>query len=124
VAGSLGEELIDLLSTTRGLRVLGSGATARFADASERDPRTIGVELGVDVIVDGNVQLAGNRIRIAARLLAVDSGFQLWSERYDGALEHVFELQDKMGKRIAEALRLELEDIVHRGDAPAEAIEA
>jgi eukaryotic-like serine/threonine-protein kinase len=124
VAESLGEELIDLLSTTRGLRVLGSGATARFADASERDPRTIGVELGVDVIVDGTVQLAGNRIRIAARLLAVDSGFQLWSERYDGALEHVFELQDKMGKRIAEALRLELEDIVHRGDAPAEAIEA
>jgi eukaryotic-like serine/threonine-protein kinase len=76
------------------------------------------------VIVDGTVQLSGKRVRISARLLDVNSGFQLWSERYDGALEDVFELQDKMGKRIAEALRLELEDIAHRGEAPVEAIEA
>ncbi|MFO7566771.1 MAG: protein kinase [Enhygromyxa sp.] len=124
VAESLSDELIDVLSTMRGLRVSGSGATARFVDASDRDPRTIGAELGVEVIVDGTVQLSGKRIRISARLLDVGSGFQLWSERYDGALEDVFELQDKMGKRIAEALRLELEDIAHRGEAPVEAIEA
>ncbi len=124
VAESLSDELIDVLSTMRGLRVSGSGATARFADAGDRDPRTIGAELAVDVIVDGTVQLAGKRVRISARLLDVQSGFQLWSERYDGALEDVFELQDKMGKRIAEALRLKLEDIAHRGEAPAEAIEA
>jgi serine/threonine protein kinase/tetratricopeptide (TPR) repeat protein len=123
VAESLSDELIDVLSTMRGLRVSGSGATARFADAGDRDPRTIGAELKVDVLVDGTVQLAGKRIRISARLLDVESGFQLWSERYDGALEDVFELQDKMGKRIAEALRLKLEDIAHRGEAPVEAIE-
>ncbi|MCA9684210.1 MAG: protein kinase, partial [Myxococcales bacterium] len=110
VAETLSDELIDVLSTMRGLRVSGSGATARFADASERDPRTIGRELGVDVIVDGTVQMAGKRVRISARLLEVSSGFQMWSERYDGALEDVFELQDTMGKRIAEALRLKLED--------------
>ncbi|HLT38866.1 MAG TPA: protein kinase, partial [Enhygromyxa sp.] len=124
VAESLSDELIDVLSTMRGLRVSGSGATARFAHAGDRDPRTIGAELEVDVIVDGTVQLAGKRVRISARLLDVASGFQLWSERYDGALEDVFELQDKMGKRIAEALRLKLEDIAHRGEAPVEAIEA
>jgi serine/threonine protein kinase/tetratricopeptide (TPR) repeat protein len=124
VAETLSDELIDVLSTMRGLRVSGSGATARFADAGDRDPRTIGAELGVDVIVDGTVQLAGKRVRISARLLGVDSGFQLWSERYDGALEDVFELQDKMGRRIAEALRLKLEDIAHRGEAPREAIES
>ena len=124
VAETLSDELIDVLSTMRGLRVSGSGATARFADAGDRDPRTIGAELGVDVIVDGTVQLADKRVRISARLLDVASGFQLWSERYDGALEDVFELQDKMGRRIAEALRLKLEDIAHRGEAPLEAIEA
>ncbi|KIG18888.1 Adenylate cyclase [Enhygromyxa salina] len=123
IAEALSDELIDVLSTMRGLRVSGSGATARFADAGDRDPRMIGSDLGVDVIVDGTVQLAGKRVRISARLLDVNSGFQLWSERYDGALEDVFELQDKMGRRIAEALRLELEDIAHRGDAPLEAIE-
>ena len=124
VAESLSDELIDVLSTMKGLRVSGSGATARFAAEGDRDPRSIGRQLGVDVVVDGTVQLSGRRIRTNARLLDVASGFQLWSERYDGALEDVFELQDKMGKRIAEALRLELEHIAHRGDAPAEAIEA
>jgi serine/threonine-protein kinase len=124
VAETLSDELIDVLSTMRGLRVSGSGATARFADAGDRDPRTIGAELGVDVIVDGTVQMSDKRVRISARLLDVESGFQLWSERYDGALEDVFDLQDKMGRRIAEALRLKLEDIAHRGEAPAEVIEA
>ncbi|MFV8755680.1 protein kinase domain-containing protein [Nannocystaceae bacterium ST9] len=124
VAETLSDELVDVLSTMKGLRVSGSGATARFATEGERDPRTIGKELDVDAIVDGTVQLAGNKIRIAARLLDVESGFQMWSERYDGSLEDVFELQDKMGKRIAEALRLKLEIIAHRGDAPIEAIEA
>jgi serine/threonine-protein kinase len=124
VAEALSDELVDVLSTMKGLRVSGSGATARFADEAERDPRTIGKALDVDAIVDGTVQLAGTKIRIAARLLEVESGFQLWSERYDGSLEDVFELQDKMGKRIAEALRLKLEVIAHRGDAPVEALEA
>jgi serine/threonine protein kinase/tetratricopeptide (TPR) repeat protein len=124
VAETLSDELVDVLSTMKGLRVSGSGATARFASEAERDPRVLGKELDVDAIVDGTVQLSGNKIRIAARLLDVESGFQMWSERYDGSLEDVFDLQDKMGKRIAEALRLKLEIIAHRGDASAEAIEA
>ncbi len=123
VAEALSDELIDVLSSIKGLQVTGSGATARFASEGDRDPKTIGSELGVDAIVDGTVQLSGQRLRISARLLDVENGFQLWSERYDGALEDVFELQDRLGKRIAEALRLELEHIAHRGDASAEAIE-
>ncbi|WP_181233887.1 protein kinase domain-containing protein [Enhygromyxa salina] len=123
VADALLDELIDLLSMTRGLKVSGSGATARLAGAGDRDPRSLGAELGVDVVVDGSIQLAGKRLRIAARLLDVDTGFQLWSERFDGLLEDVFELQDKLGKRIAEALRVELQIIEHRGGADADAIE-
>jgi serine/threonine protein kinase/tetratricopeptide (TPR) repeat protein len=123
VAETLSDELVDVLSTMKGLQVTGSGATARFADLGDRDPRTIGAELEVEAIVDGTVQLSGTRLRIAARLLDVATGFQLWSERYDGALADAFELQDKLGKRIAEALRLELEHIAHRDDASPEAIE-
>jgi tetratricopeptide (TPR) repeat protein len=62
-------------------------------------------------------------VRIAARLLDGDSGFQRWSERFEGSIGDVFELQDKLGKRIAEALRVEVEHSVHRGDATPEAIE-
>jgi eukaryotic-like serine/threonine-protein kinase len=124
IADALLDELTDVLSRTRGLKVSGSGASSRFADAGDRDPRVLGVELGVDVVVDGSIQLAGKRLRIAARLLDVHTGFQLWSERFDGELEDVFELQDKLGQRIAEALRVELEIISHGGLADPEALES
>jgi serine/threonine protein kinase len=121
---TLGDELIDVLQTMKGLRVSASGATARFAQQSERDPRAIGEELGVELIVDASVTVSGSRIRIAARLIEVTSGAQIWSDRYEGTLADVFELQDKMGRRIGEALRLELEHLFHRAHVPDAAIEA
>jgi serine/threonine protein kinase/tetratricopeptide (TPR) repeat protein len=121
---TLGDELIDVLQTMKGLRVSASGATARFANVSERDPRAIGHELGVELIVDASVTVSGSRIRIAARLIEVISGSQIWSERYEGTLADVFELQDKMGRRIGEALRLELEQLFHRAHVPDAAIDA
>jgi len=124
VADALLDELTDVLAMTRGLKVSGSGATSRFADVGDRDPRVLGAELGVDVVVDGSIQLLGKRLRIAARLLDVHTGFQLWSERFDGELADVFELQDKLGQRIAEALRVELELIGHDGLADPEALES
>jgi serine/threonine protein kinase/TolB-like protein len=124
VADALLDELTDLLAMTRGLKVSSSGATARLTRDGDRDPRTLGRTLGVDVVVDGSIQLSGQRLRIAARLLDVESGFQLWNERFDGQLEDVFDLQDKLGKRVAEALRVELEIFEHRGAADVEAIES
>jgi serine/threonine-protein kinase len=118
---ALTDELVDLLSMTRGLRVIGAGATRKYT--GERDPRTIGGELQVDAVVDGTVQKIGPQVRIVARLLEVESGFQLWNERFSGEMEDLFELQELMSKRIAEALRVELESIAHRGTASAEAIE-
>ena len=123
VGETIGDELVDLLAMTKSLRVSASGATARYSERRDRDPRTIGAELGVDALVDGTVQVAGDRVRISARLLDGESGFQRWSERFEGSLGDVFELQDKLGKRIAEALRVEVEQSVHRGDATPEAIE-
>src|SRR5262249_40443621 len=60
-------ELVDLLSRTRGLRVFGQGATARFGD--DRDPVNVGRKLGVFAVVDGTVHVAGDRVRVTARLL-------------------------------------------------------
>lgn len=118
---ALTDELVDVLSMTRGLRVTASGATQRFD--GDRDPKTIGTALSVDVVVDGTVQRVGKQVRISARMLEVETAVQLWSERFEGQLEDVFELQDRMGKRIAEALRVELETLVHRGVASQDAIE-
>ncbi len=121
MAETLTDELVDLLSATRGLKVMASGATSKYA--GDRDPFTVGRELGVDIVVDGTVQRSGTTVRISARLVDVASGFQTWNGRFDGELADVFELQDRIAKKIAETLRVELETDRHKGDAPAEAIE-
>ena len=117
---ALSDELIDVLSRTRGLRVLGSGATAQFRD--NRDPRAIGASLGVDATVDATVQYMKSQVRVTARLVEVATGTQLWSDRFESRVEDLFEMQDRMCKRIAEALRVELHTVSFRGDAPAEAV--
>ena len=113
------EELIDVLSRTRGLRVLGSGATARFRD--NRDPKVVGAELGAFAVVDATLQCSRTTLRVLARLVEVSTGVQLWSERFERPLSDLLELQDHVSKRIAEALRVELTTAAHRGDASLEA---
>ncbi len=117
---ALTDELIDVLSRTRGLRVLGSGATSKYRN--ERDPRAVGADLGVEAIVDATVQATARQVRVAARLIEVASGTQLWSDRFESGLEDLFELQDRISKRIAEALRVELSTSDNASDVPAEAI--
>jgi serine/threonine protein kinase len=124
VSEVLSDELIDVLTTMRGLRVSASGATARFADREAGpDPRAIGHELGVELVIDATVTVASPRIQISARLLDVASNSQLWSECYESGLTDVFELQDKLCKRIGEALRLEIEHLTHRQLVPDSAME-
>ncbi|MFO0662187.1 MAG: protein kinase [Polyangiaceae bacterium] len=118
---AIADELIDVLSRTRGIRILASGATERYR--SDRDPHAAGTALGVDWIVDGTLQSTGRNIRIAARLVEVSSNAQLWSERFESPLEDLFELQDTMSKRIAEALRAGITTVTYRGTAPPDAIE-
>jgi serine/threonine-protein kinase len=120
VGDAMTEELVDVLARTRALRVFGIGATARFAEG--RDPRTVGVELGASAVLDGTVQVARGRLRIAVRLLDAATGLQIWTDRFEGELGDLFELQEAIAHRVAEKLRLELTTLVHRGGAPAEAI--
>lgn len=117
---AMAEELVDVLSHTRGLRVRSPGATRRFAD--ERDPAAIAKALEVDAVVDGVVQHMGDRVRLSVRMIDPD-GTQRWAERYDGCLEDVFVLQESLGRRVAEALRVELVVAAHRHTAPPEALE-
>jgi serine/threonine-protein kinase len=118
---ALTDELVDVLARTRGLRVLGSGATARFKEA--RDPRVVGAELGASVVIDGSAQIAGGRARVTVRLLEAQTGVQIWTERYDGDLGDLIVLQESIAHRVAEELRLELTTQHHRAGAPAAAIE-
>jgi serine/threonine-protein kinase len=121
IAEALTDELIDILSMTRGLRVCSRGATEKFRD--DRDPHAIGQALGVDKVVEGTLQVGGAKLRVAVRLIDVASGFQAWSDRFDCELEDVFDLQDEIARRVAETLRVELEERKHVGTAPPEAVD-
>ncbi len=121
LAEGLGDELIDVLSANHGMRVLSSGATARFKD--ERDPHAIGAQLGVDAVVDATLQRAGPALRVTVRLIDVKSGVQIWSERYESTVEDALALQDTMSRRIAEALRIEIAAARPGDETPAQAVE-
>ncbi|MDX1384496.1 MAG: protein kinase, partial [Thermoanaerobaculia bacterium] len=121
LAEDLAEDLVDALAATRGLRVTASGATARYQGRSV-DPREAGRELGVDGIVDGRIRIGGGRVGISARLIDVDTGEQLWVDRFDEDLEAAIELNEMLAQRVAESLRVELELLAARHSVPAEAI--
>ena len=117
---ALADELIDVLSRTRGLRVLGSGAAAKYRD--NRDPRTVGGDLRVDAVIDATVQVSATQLRVTVRLVDVATGTQLWSDKFESGLEDLFALQDRISKRIAEALRVELTSSPGLTGTPAEAV--
>lgn len=115
----LAEELVDVLGRLRGIRVLAFSATHALGPLA--DPIEVAQRLQIGHVVAGSVQLRGRDVRITARLLDAD-GSQRWSERFEGQLDDVFELQESMSRRIAEALRLELSTHSH-GRVPSEAVE-
>ena len=58
--------------------------------------KQVGRELGVRYVLEGSVREAGQRVRITAQLIDAQSGSHLWADRFDGSLEDVFDLQDKV----------------------------
>ncbi len=100
----IAEELIDVLSQTKGLHVLTFAVTHGLGT----DPRGAGVRaLGPDAIVTGTVQARKGQVRVKARLSDPD-GRQTWSGGFDAPFEEFFEMQERLARRIAESLRLEL----------------
>ena len=63
--------------------------------------KQVGRELGVRYVLEGSVRKAGNRVRITAQLIDAATGTHLWADRFDGSLEDVFELQDKVASSVA-----------------------
>jgi serine/threonine protein kinase/tetratricopeptide (TPR) repeat protein len=101
------EEIIGALTRIESLRV--ASRTSAFAfKGKEEDVRRIGERLGVKTVLEGSLRRAGSRIRVAAQLVDVVSGYHLWSERYDRQMEDVFDLQDELASAIADTLKVRL----------------
>lgn len=94
------EEIITALSRIRWLFVLARNSSFAYK-GQVVDVKQLGRELGVRYVLEGSVRKAGNRVRITAQLIDTVTGAHLWADRFDGALEDVFELQDKVASSVA-----------------------
>jgi adenylate cyclase len=99
-ADGMVEEIITALSRIRWLFVIARNSSFTYKGQSV-DVKQVGRELGVRYVLEGSMRKGGNRVRITAQLLDATTGTHLWADRFDGLLEDVFELQEKVAAAVA-----------------------
>ena len=99
-ADGMVEEIITALSRIRWLFVIARNSSFTYKGQSV-DVKRVGRELGVRYVLEGSVRKAGKRVRITGQLIDVATGVHLWADRFDGSLEDVFELKDKVASSVA-----------------------
>jgi TolB-like protein/class 3 adenylate cyclase len=107
-ADGMAEDIITALSRFKSLFVIARNSSFSYKGKSP-DIRQVGRELGVRYVLEGSVRKAGGRLRINGQLIDASTGAYLWADRFDGALEDVFELQDQVTERVVAALATRLE---------------
>lgn len=101
------EDVITELSKIRGLNTFSRPTVLAFRDKPVT-PAQIGQQLGAAYVLTGTLRRAGARLRINAQLIDTRTDFPMWSERFDREMKDVFEIQDEIARKIAEALRVTL----------------
>ncbi len=101
------EDIITELSKIKGLNIFSRPTVLAYRD-KQVTPAQIGQQLNAAYVLAGSLRRAGNRLRINAQLVDTHTDFPLWSERYDREMQDVFEVQDEIARKIAEALRVTL----------------
>jgi TolB-like protein len=99
-ADGMVEEIITALSRIRWLFVIARNSSFTYKGQAV-DVKQVGRELGVRYVLEGSVRKAGTRVRITGQLIDAVTGTHLWADRFDGSLEDVFELQDKIAVSVA-----------------------
>ena len=103
----MAETLITKLSQINRLVVRPMGSVRKYA-GPEQDPVRAGRELKVETVLEGSLQQADGRIRVTARLVRLKDGHALWADEFDERFTDIFQMQDTISRKIAEALRLKL----------------
>lgn len=97
------EDLITDLSNLSGLFVIARNSVFTYKGKAVK-VRQVAEELGVRYVLEGSVRRAGDQVRINAQLIDATSGGHIWAKRYDGSIEDVFALQDRVSAQIVSAL--------------------
>jgi non-specific serine/threonine protein kinase len=101
------EDIITELSKIRGINTYSRPTVLAYRD-KQVTPGQVGQQLKAAYVLTGSLRRAGTRLRITTQLVDTNTDFPLWSERYDREMKDVFEVQDEIARKIAEALRVTL----------------
>jgi TolB-like protein len=127
-ADGMTDDLITDLSKISGLFVIARNSSFQYKGKAV-DVKKVSRELGTRYVLEGSVRRAGDIVRINAQLIDATTGGHLWAERYDGKMEDIFSLQDKITQKIVAALAVKLtsgekENITSKGTDNIEAYDA
>ena len=124
-ADGIVEDIITGLSRFRWLFVIARNSSFTYKGRAV-DVKQVGRELGVRYLLEGSVRKSINRVRIAGQLIDVSSGTHLWADRFEGAIEDVFELQDQVTASVVGAIapRLQQAEIERARRKPTEILDA
>jgi DNA-binding winged helix-turn-helix (wHTH) protein/tetratricopeptide (TPR) repeat protein len=103
----LADALITRLSNVRQILVRPTSSIFKYA-GSRQDPVIAGRELKVDSVVEGSVQVSGDRIRVTVQLVSIADEVSLWAEQLDVKFTDIFAVEDSISQRVVEALTLKL----------------
>jgi adenylate cyclase len=98
------DDILTELSRDRALFVIARNSSFTYRGHSV-DVKQVGRELGVRYIVEGSVRREASRVRVTAQLIDALDGSHVWAERYDRALEHVFDVQEEIAEAVVNAVR-------------------
>jgi TolB-like protein len=124
-ADGMVEDIITAFSRFRGLFVIARNSTFTYKGRAV-DIKQVGRELGVRYVLEGSVRRAANRVRITGQLIDSTTGGHLWAERFDGALDDIFDLQDQVTASVVGAIapKLERAEIERAERKPTENLDA
>src|SRR5258708_6924547 len=124
-ADGMADEIITALSRFPSLFVIARNSSFTYKGRAV-DVKQVARELGVRYVLEGSVRKAGNRVRFTAQLIDAATGGNIWADRFDGALDDVFDLQDQVTARAVGAIepRLQRAEIERAGRKPTESLDA
>ncbi|ROM94611.1 winged helix-turn-helix domain-containing protein [Pseudomonas brassicacearum] len=124
-ADGIVEDLIAALSRIRWLFVIARNSSFTYKGRTV-DAKGVSQELGVRYVLEGSVRKCGNKVRITGQLIDATNGTHIWAERFEGALNDIFELQDQITESVVGAIAPQLEraEIERAKRKPTESLDA
>lgn len=125
LADGVVEDILTALARLRWLFVIARNSSFTYKGRSV-DVKQVGRELGVRYVLEGSVRRSGNRVRITGQLIDTATGAHLWADRFDGAIEDIFDLQEEVTSRVLGAIapKLQQAEIERAAHKPPQSLDA